>query len=59
MNGKDYEIKEDHPWKGLTFFKLGFGGEKREFMHAKDLPVSRKYYITKIFETLEKKKRGY
>lgn len=51
--------QEGHPWEGLTFFKLGFGGEKREFVHAKDLPFSKKYYLTRIYERLERWRRGY
>jgi len=48
-----------HPWEGLTFFKIGFGGEKREFVHAMDLAVSRKYLFTKVFDWVERKRRGY
>jgi peptidoglycan pentaglycine glycine transferase (the first glycine) len=50
---------EGHPWAGLSLFKLGFGGSVREFVHAKDLPVSPLYYLTKVFETIERKRRGY
>ena len=48
-----------HPWYGLTLFKTGFGGEKRVFMHAKDLPFSLWYYKTWLIETLTKLKKGY
>ncbi len=32
--------KSNHPWKGLTGFKQGFGGEIKEYLHAQDLPFS-------------------
>ena len=48
-----------HPWQGLTLFKTGFGGEKREFIHAYDLPISLQYWITYGIEYISKKKRGY
>jgi peptidoglycan pentaglycine glycine transferase (the first glycine) len=51
--------RSGHPWEGLTFFKMGFGGKKREFIHAKDIVVSPKYYITHFFERWEKWRRGY
>jgi peptidoglycan pentaglycine glycine transferase (the first glycine) len=51
--------KPGHPWEGLSFFKMGFGGEVRQFTHAKDLPVSKMYYLTRIFEMVEKWRRGY
>ncbi|MBU0975839.1 MAG: peptidoglycan bridge formation glycyltransferase FemA/FemB family protein [Patescibacteria group bacterium] len=57
--GEEYEIEEGHPWEGLSFFKQGFGGGPRQFMHAKDLPVSPLYNLTRIFERVEKKSRGY
>ncbi|MDD3647665.1 MAG: peptidoglycan bridge formation glycyltransferase FemA/FemB family protein [Candidatus Dojkabacteria bacterium] len=55
----EYILEKGHPWEGLSFFKLGFGGEPRQFIHAKDLPVSPKYNLTRIFELVEKKSRGY
>jgi peptidoglycan pentaglycine glycine transferase (the first glycine) len=48
-----------HPWEGLTFFKLGFGGKVQQYMHAKDLPVSWKYNLTRGFEIVERWRRGY
>lgn len=51
--------KKRHPWKGLTMFKTGFGGELKEYMHAKDLPCSIKYCATYIIDTLRKISKGY
>lgn len=59
MEGGEYKAQAEHPWAGLTFFKLGFGGEVRQFVHAKDLPVSKLYYLTRIFEKVERWRRGY
>jgi lipid II:glycine glycyltransferase (peptidoglycan interpeptide bridge formation enzyme) len=50
---------KSHPWYGITLFKKGFGGEKREYIHALDLPLSRKYWITYVLETAIKYIRGY
>ncbi len=53
------EAKKKHPWEGLTFFKMGFGGEVRQFIHARDLPIRKIYYLTRLFESLEKRSRRY
>jgi len=49
---------ENHPWAGLSLFKKGFGGRKKEYVKTQDLPLSRKYFLTYIFEKLRKAKRG-
>ncbi|MBI3379874.1 peptidoglycan bridge formation glycyltransferase FemA/FemB family protein [Candidatus Gottesmanbacteria bacterium] len=51
--------KIHHPWRGLTIFKQGFGGEIKEYLHAQDLPVSYLYYATYVWEWIRKIKRGY
>jgi lipid II:glycine glycyltransferase (peptidoglycan interpeptide bridge formation enzyme) len=48
-----------HPWAGLTLFKQGFGGEQREWVHARDLPLNKRYWLTHFFEKIERKRRGY
>lgn len=48
-----------HPWYGLTLFKTGFGGEKKEFVHAKDLPLSFMYWKTYAIEMISKVRKGY
>ncbi len=53
------ELVKNHPWYGLSFFKLGFGGKVEEWMHAKDLAISPMYWFTHFFEKVERKKRGY
>jgi len=47
-----------HPWWGLTLFKKGFGGEKKEYLKTQDLPLSISYWLTFFFEKLRKIKRN-
>ena len=47
-----------HPWAGPTLFKMGFGGKPFEYVKTQDFPLSRKYWLTYIFEKLRKTKRG-
>ncbi|MBI4079219.1 MAG: peptidoglycan bridge formation glycyltransferase FemA/FemB family protein [Candidatus Levybacteria bacterium] len=50
---------KNHPWAGLTLFKTGFGGEKLEFIHAMDLPLSPLYWKTYAIELTTKLLKGY
>ena len=50
---------QKHPWSGLTLFKMGFGGQKKEYVKTQDLPISKKYWLTFLFEKLRKTKRGF
>ncbi|MFZ5933060.1 MAG: lipid II:glycine glycyltransferase FemX [Patescibacteria group bacterium] len=43
-----------HRFAGVTLFKKGFGGERVDWLHAHDLPISWKYWLTYIFETLRR-----
>ena len=52
------EEKKIHPWIGLSLFKKGFGGYKKEYVKTQDFPVSRTYWLTYVFEKLRKVKRG-
>jgi len=52
------EGKKNHPWTGLTLFKMGFGGRKKEYVRSQDLPMAYSYWLTFIFEKLRKFKRG-
>ena len=38
MWGVSPENKINHPWKGLSLFKRGFGGNVKEYLHSQDLP---------------------
>jgi len=52
------EKEPKHPWAGPTLFKMGFGGNAFEYVKTQDFPLSKKYWLTYIFETLRKIKRG-
>ena len=54
----DPQKQPNHPWAGPTAFKMGFGGQKKEFVKSKDLPLNKKYWLTYIFEKIRKIKRG-
>lgn len=47
-----------HPWAGPSFFKIGFGGRAYQYLKTQDLPLSKKYWLTYLFEKLRKTKRG-
>ncbi len=53
------ENKPNHPWQGLTLFKKGFGGEKLDFMHSIDLPLSVNYWFSYVYQKLWNYYRGY
>jgi len=52
------EENPKHPWAGPTLFKMGFGGYKKEYIKTQDLPLSKRYWPTFIFEKIRKTKRG-
>jgi len=52
------ENQRNHPWHGLTLFKMGFGGYKKEYVKTQDLQISKKYWLNFIIEKLRKTKRG-
>ena len=45
------EKSHNHRFAGVTLFKTGFGGERVNWLHAHDLPISPFYWLTYIFET--------
>lgn len=49
--------RQDHPWAGLSLFKRGFGGERVDYLHAQDCPISPMYWITYAIETARRKRR--
>ncbi|MBU2542718.1 peptidoglycan bridge formation glycyltransferase FemA/FemB family protein [Patescibacteria group bacterium] len=50
---------KNHPFKGITHFKKGFGGFQKDLIHCQDLPVSARYWFTWMVETLRSVKRGF
>lgn len=51
--------KPNHPWRGITLFKTGFGGQEVRTIHTHDLPISPRYYLTRSIEIWERLRRGY
>ncbi len=51
------ESATEHPWHGLSLFKRGFGGFEEAYLHAQDLPLSPRYWLTWIIETIRRKRR--
>lgn len=54
----DPKVQPKHPWAGPTLFKMGFGGRAYEYLKTQDLPLSKRYWATYLFEKLRKVKRG-
>jgi len=52
------EAKKNHPWAGLTLFKKGFGGYKKEYIKTQDLPLNSKYWFSFLIEKIRKIRRG-
>ncbi len=50
--------KSKHPWAGLSLFKMGFGGYRKEYVKTQDLPLSPLYWLTYFFESARRIKRG-
>lgn len=50
--------KSKHPWAGLSLFKMGFGGGKKEYVKTQDYIISNKYWINYIIEFIRKRKRS-
>jgi lipid II:glycine glycyltransferase (peptidoglycan interpeptide bridge formation enzyme) len=47
-----------HPWAGPTLFKMGFGGQKSEYVLTQDYPLSFFYWPVYFFEKIRKAKRN-
>ena len=50
---------DNHPWFGLSQFKMKFGGQKEKYLHVQDYPITIKYYLNWIIEKIRKIRRGY
>jgi peptidoglycan pentaglycine glycine transferase (the first glycine) len=53
------EYNPNHPWRGITLFKKGFGGREVNYIHAHDYAVSPLYMIPWTIETVRRKQKGY
>lgn len=52
-------LKRPHPWVGLSKFKTGFGGSQHDILHCQDYPLTMKYHLTRLIETVRRIKRGH
>lgn len=50
--------KSRHPWAGLSLFKMGFGGYKKDYVPTQDFVVSKRYWLNYIIEKLRKRRRN-
>tara|TARA_Y100000310_G_C20503556_1_gene725248 strand:- start:104 stop:1015 length:912 start_codon:yes stop_codon:yes gene_type:complete len=46
-----------HPWAGPTLFKQGFGGKAHLYIKTQDYPLSWRYWLTAIFESIRRMRR--
>ncbi len=51
--------KKPHPFAGVTKFKTGFGGELLNLLPCHDYPLTSRYQLTRIIETVRKYRRGF
>jgi len=50
--------KSSHPWAGLSLFKMGFGGYKKNYVKTQDFIISWRYWINYLIESIRKRKRN-
>jgi len=50
--------EKKHPWVGLTLFKTGFGGYKKEYVKTQDFVLSSRYWLNYWIEKIRKSKRS-
>ncbi len=50
---------KNHPFKGITHFKRGFGGFERDLVPCKDLAITGKYKLNWIIEKIRSIRRGF
>jgi len=53
------EGAKDHPWQGLSDFKMKFPGFAQRWTEARDIPTSPKYLLTNAIERVDKIRKGY
>ena len=57
INTEAEASKSKHPWAGLSLFKMGFGGYRKDYVKTQDYPITLKYYLNYIIERIRKIKR--
>lgn len=55
---KDLKNTRNHPWWGLSLFKMGFGGKRIEYLKTYDYPLTPLYYLFAVYEKLRRLKKG-
>lgn len=53
------DASPSHPFFGIRHFKKGFGGFQKDVIECQDYPLESRYYLTKLFETVRKWRRGF
>lgn len=48
-----------HPWYGFSRFKRGFSETESNYIRMQDYPLNLKYYLTRVYEYFEGKRKGY
>jgi len=57
---EDTDVKKsNHPWAGLSLFKMGFGGNRKDYVGTQDFILSQKYWLNYIIERIRRIKRGF
>lgn len=51
--------KPNHPWQGITLFKTGFSGQRKEYVRTQDYVFNSRYWFDYLIEELRSKKRGF
>ena len=51
--------KSSHPWTGLTQFKMKFNGYAKRYVTPRDIVISPLYYATRLFDVIDKYKKGH
>lgn len=51
-------LRGRHPWAGLSLFKMGFGGYRRDLVKTQDFIISKKYWLNYLIEKIRKVKRN-
>jgi lipid II:glycine glycyltransferase (peptidoglycan interpeptide bridge formation enzyme) len=51
--------RPDHPFAGITIFKKGFGGRALNYTHARDLPLSWRYWSLWSIDKYRQLKKGF
>ncbi len=51
-------VKSRHPWAGLSLFKMGFGGYKKNYVKTQDFVLTPKYWFNFVIEKIRKRRRN-